>query len=500
MAHLADLLGHDHPLFVYNLAKLEQAVGGEGIDNRLLADCTEKARGVMRELGLDVADTLSSELYQALNAAVRRGDAEKILKNTQYVLLMIDDEAVSFNIRDVIENAHHELHFADRELEHARRHLRQEIIRLYAEHEKTDAEMVHRLVEEAGLKPDRDVGHQPIVVDSTNLRPTMYAVGDIFSDVFIQLIEDETAVDVDDEGRSWLRLPFGSKPPYEDATTIHAVGPSPNAGVCAARLGLKVDLLAWLGNDRVARQTREYLDTQGVGHSHVTSDETKKSNTYYVLRRNVERTILVKNEDYAYEWQAPDSRPDWLYLSLISEKSWRVHEDMLAYLEEQPEVKLAFQPGTFHFRWGVEKCAPIYRRATMVVLNREEAVEVTGGSRDDVRGLLDQLRALGPDIAIITDGSEGSYASYGDRAVLVPKYHIDEEPVDSTGAGDAFASTVVAALALGLDMETSLKWASINSSFTIRKLGAQAGLRSRSEIERLLKDAPKDFEISDISD
>lgn len=500
MAHLADLLGHDHPLFVYNLSKLEQAVGGEGIDNRLLADCTERAHAAMRELGLDAADTLPAEMYQALNAAVRRGDAERILADTHYVLAKIDGEVISFNIRDVIENAHHELHFADRQTEHARRHLRQEIIRLYAEHEKTDSEMVHRLVDEAGLKPQRDEGHQPIIVGDSSPSPTMYAVGDIFSDVFIQLREEETLVETDEDGKSWLKLPFGSKPPYDGATTINAVGPSPNASVAAARLGLKVDLLAWLGGDKVARQTREYLDQSGIGHRNLVGDDTKISNTYYVLRRKAERTILVKNEDYDYQWRPPVSRPDWLYLSLISDQSWRLHEEMLAYLETQPEVKLAFQPGTFHFRWGTEKCLPIYQRATIVIMNREEATEVTGGNRDDARDLLHRLRELGPDVAIITDGSGGSYASFDERVVSVPKYHLDNEPVDSTGAGDAFASTVVSALSLGKDMDTALKWAAINSAFTVRQLGAQAGLRTRTELEKYLKRAPKDFQTEDLKD
>lgn len=500
MAHLADLLGHNHPLFVYNLAKLEHAVGGEGIDTRLLADCTEKAHEAMRELGLDTTDTLSSELYQALNAAVRRGDAEKILAKTPYVLHAVDGEVISFNIRDVIENAHHELHFADRELEHARRHLRQEIIRRYADHEKTDTEMVHRLVEEAGLRPDRDEGHQPLVIDTTTRPPTMYAIGDIFSDVFIQLREDESSVETDEDGKAWLRMPFGSKPPYESATTVYAVGPSPNAAVSAARLGLKVELLAWMGDDIVEEKTRNYLEQEGIGHSHIVSKEATASNRYFVLRRGAERTILVKNEDYDYTWQAPDSRPDWLYLSLISDKSWQLHEDMLAYLEAQPEVNFAFQPGTFHFEWGTEKCAPLYRRANIVILNREEAVDVTGGNHEDLRDLMSRLHELGTEMVVITDGPNGSYASFDGRVVTIPNYPDIAEPFDRTGAGDAFASTIIAALALGESMETALTWAPINSMNVVQELGAQAGLQTRAQIETWLKKAPRDYKVTELKD
>lgn len=497
MGHLADLLGHDHPLFAYNLAQLEQATAGAGVDTRLYADCTQKAHDVMRRLGLDPADTLASELYQALNAAVRRGEAERELADTGYVLLDIDGEIVSFNLQDVIENSHHELHVTDRSLEHARRHLRAEIVHRYAEHDKTDHELVHKLADEAGLKPERDEGHVPLEVDKDSLgkRPTIYAVGDIFSDVFIQLSEEDSAVDEAKDGEKWLKIPFGSKPPYIDAQTVDAVGPSPNAGVACARLGVDVSLLAWMGDDEVAQQTRRYLDDENIDHQNITSKHGEKSNVYYVLRRGAERTILVKNQHYDYKWLAPSKAPDWIYLSLISDDSWPLHADLLQYLADNESVKFAFQPGTFHFRWGVDKCRPLYERAEVVILNREEAVEITGGDHADIPSLARKLHEIGPHHVVITDGKDGSYVSYDDTFAFMPNYPDKTEPVDRTGAGDAFASTIVAALALGEDIETALSWAPINSMNVVSKLGAQAGLQTKAQIETWLQKAPKTYAL-----
>ncbi|HTK39297.1 MAG TPA: hypothetical protein VL362_00350, partial [Patescibacteria group bacterium] len=65
------------------------------------------------------------------------------------------------------------------------------------------------------------------------------------------------------------------------------------------------------------------------------------------------------------------------------------------------------------------------------------------------------------------------------------------------GAGDAFASTIVAALALGETMETALLWAPINSMNVVQKLGAQAGLQTRDEIKAWLKKAPKNYKVTD---
>ena len=504
MAHLADLLGTDHPLFVYNLNQMERATGGAGVDTRLIADITSRSHQILRQLKIDVKDSSPYELYQSLESSVQSGQAETILRPNDYLLIAIDHQIISLNLEDVIENAHHQIEFTERRRDHATRNLRMEIIKRYADHDKTNNHMVYNLAHEAGLKPEKDEGYENmgntdlIENESNTKKPSMYAIGDVFSDVFIQLSENESTVEVDDNGDEWLKMPFGSKPPYDDATTVDAVGPSPNAGVSAARLGLDVSLLAWMGDDEVADHTRKYLDNENIDHSLISSTKNTKSNTYYVLRRGAERTILVKNENYEYDWVKPSTVPDWIYLSLISNKSWQLHMDLLKYLEENPTVKLVFQPGTFHFKWGAEKLAKVYERTEIVILNKEEAVDVTGGPKTDITELAIQMHQLGPKIVIITDGMNGSYAYYDNKLVTVPNYPDVARPFDRTGAGDAFASTIVAALAIGESIETALLWAPINSMNVVQKLGAQAGLQTKQQILDWLAKAPADYKVTEI--
>jgi ribokinase len=75
--------------------------------------------------------------------------------------------------------------------------------------------------------------------------------------------------------------------------------------------------------------------------------------------------------------------------------------------------------------------------------------------------------------------------------VQIPNYPDPAPPLDRTGAGDAFASTIVAALAQGESIETALSWAPINSMSVVQKLGAQAGLLERKEVEKYLAEAPE---------
>jgi ribokinase len=188
-----------------------------------------------------------------------------------------------------------------------------------------------------------------------------------------------------------------------------------------------------------------------------------------------------------------------MYLSLISESSWQLHEDMLSYLEEHPGTKLAFQPGTFHFRWGKEKLKVVYARTNLLVVNREEAAEILESDQTDVHRLAQELHALGPDIVVITDGQNGSFAYIDEKLFSVPNFPDDGPPIDRTGAGDAFASTIVAALALGEPIEVALAWAPINSMNVVQHLGAQKGLLSKAGILQRLKKAPDTYVVTDIT-
>ena len=80
----------------------------------------------------------------------------------------------------------------------------------------------------------------------------------------------------------------------------------------------------------------------------------------------------------------------------------------------------------------------------------------------------------------------------------VPNYPDPAPPLDRTGAGDAFASTIVAALALGETVATALTWAPINSMSVVQKLGAQAGLLGVEDIQKYLSEAPEWYKTEEL--
>ena len=205
-----------------------------------------------------------------------------------------------------------------------------------------------------------------------------------------------------------------------------------------------------------------------------------------------ERTILIKHEAYDYHWPhlRPDEVPRWVYFSSVSEHALEYHDQIAEWLQARPDTKLAFQPGTFQMKTGAERLKAIYQRTEVLVLNREEAVTVGGGNHEDINDLFQKLHALGPKIVVITDGPAGAYASDGQNRFKMPLYPDPSAPYDRTGAGDAFASTFVAALAKGMNLEDALRWAPINSMSVVQKVGAQAGLLTGEEMKHFLSTAP----------
>lgn len=323
-------------------------------------------------------------------------------------------------------------------------------------------------------------------------QPDIISVGDIVTDAFIKLIDDQAKTYEDEEGTKWIAMHFGTKLPFDHVEVIEAVGNAANAAVAFARLGLNSAFVTNVGSDDHGRDMIRALHKNKVDSRFVRINPDKKSNYHYVLWYKDERTILIKHEEYDYHWPhlTPAETPKWIYFSSISEHAIPYHDQVADWLDKNPDVKLAFQPGTFQMEAGTHRLKRIYERSEVLILNREEAVLVGGGNYDDLHDLIDKLRDLGPKIVVVTDGPDGAYASDGEKYLSMPLYPDPAPPVDRTGAGDSFASTFVAALAKGNTLEGALQWAPINSMNVVQKVGAQAGLLTEPELEQYLKHSP----------
>lgn len=318
------------------------------------------------------------------------------------------------------------------------------------------------------------------------------AIGDTVIDAFIKLHEASVNCDINHE-KCQICMSFGDKIPYEDVFVIPAVGNSANAAVAAARLGLKSALVANIGGDANGKDCLKVFKHEKVATKFIRIHKKAKTNYHYVLWYDSDRTILIKHEKYAYQF--PDvGNPKWLYLSSLGGDADSMYPEMEKYLSAHPEVKLAFQPGTYQIKLGAGKLKYFYQRAEVFFCNKEESERILETKNNDIKFLLKCMADLGPKIVVITDGPKGAYAFNGRQMWQMPIYPDPKPPYSRTGAGDAFASTFTAALILGLSVSQAMQWAPINSMAVVQQVGARAGLLKRGELEALLKKAPANYQ------
>ena len=185
-----------------------------------------------------------------------------------------------------------------------------------------------------------------------------------------------------------------------------------------------------------------------------------------------------------------------MYLSSVGSDAAEYYDQIVRWLDAQPSVRFAFQPGTFQIAMGAEAMAGLYRRAEVLICNREEAVEIGGGDHGQLSEILQSLHRLGPKIVVVTDGPEGAYASNGSERYRVPAYPDPFPPKERTGAGDAFASTLIAALVKGLPLSEALAWAPVNAMSVVQDVGSQTGLLSDADLLEYLKGAPEWYAVT----
>lgn len=326
------------------------------------------------------------------------------------------------------------------------------------------------------------------------------AIGDTVIDAFIKLTNADNADIVGTSGREDYKicLPFADKIPYEEVYVLNAVGNAANAAVSASRLGLKTAIVTNLGGDQNGKDCLKSFKRDGVSTKFVKINKGIKTNYHYVLWYKTERTILIKHEKYPYILPKI-GEPKWIYFSSVSATAFPFHNEVADYLEKHPNVKLAFQPGKNEIKLGKEKLAKLYARSEIFFCNLEEARTILNKQNAEILELSRGLAELGPKIVSISDGPNGAYMYIGGELWQIPLYPDIAEPLERTGAGDAFASTITCAIASGLTPLEAFTWGPINSMNVVQYVGAQAGLLPRKKLEEYLKNAPENYKPKKIN-
>jgi len=314
------------------------------------------------------------------------------------------------------------------------------------------------------------------------------AIGDTTQDVFLEMSDASVQCDLDGDNCK-ISFDYADKIAVDKKTDVPAVGNAANHAIGVSRLGLKAAIYTVVGDDVQGHLADDVLKENGVATDYLVFDKKNGTNFSAVVNFKGERTIFVYHEPR--EYQLPElAETEWIYLTSASGDGVdAMHEQVLAYLEKTPEVKVGFNPGTHQMHLGKEKLLPLLEKTEVLFLNREESAEVLGVETDDVKELTAMYHEIGVKIMVMTDGPDGSYISDGKTIWYAGIYK--GPVVERTGAGDSYGAGFLGAVMGGRSLPEAMDWGNANSTSVVQYIGAREGLLDKDGVAKMLEENPE---------
>lgn len=319
-------------------------------------------------------------------------------------------------------------------------------------------------------------------------------IGDCTNDIFVKPTDDHFSRGQIGITGNKLYIRHGDKISVDEMHD-EIGGGAANVAVGLSRLGLKTAAMSIVGADDTAEKIKRRFTTENISQDYLKIDQRSQTNTSIVVVYRKERTIFVYRGKKNYSLiKIPKSlKTKWIYLA-PTPKEFASHYAKLIALVSERNVNLAINPGHRQILQARTELMKLLKVTKVLIVNKEEAIDLTNSPRfSDMKHLLLQLTTYGPQIAIITDGDKGAFATDGKQYLGSPIY--PAEVVDPTGAGDAFSSGFLASYVNNDSLEQSIIYGILNSSAVINKYGAQTNLQNRSQVEKILKYAPKLYKL-----
>ena len=288
-----------------------------------------------------------------------------------------------------------------------------------------------------------------------------------------------------------LCVNYADKIPVDDIKHLVA-GNAANNAIGSSRLGLNAAIYVNVGDGAPGARIKKKLEDEGVDASYIVVNKGMESNYSTVINFKGERTIFVFHQ--AWKYRLPKMEPaKWVYYTSMSASfsNSTISKDLADYVKDVG-AKMLFNPGTYHMLEGVKKFPEILKVCTVFNVNVEEAkniLEIPAEKSIDIKELLKKAKDdLEVESVVITDGRKGSYSFDGKDYYKLPEFPGDR--TEATGAGDSFATALVASLFYGNDIGEAMVWGSINGAYVVKKIGPQAGLLHKHEMEKIRAGSP----------
>ena len=271
----------------------------------------------------------------------------------------------------------------------------------------------------------------------------------------------------------------------------HAGGSASNTAIALARFGNQPYLLTHCGKDNWAAQLLPLLESSGVSVDFIQQEEHNATGlTFLVVSDKAERTMFTYRG--ANLCLHPDEISDQIF-----DQSTGLHISSYACLKapQSEAVAKAVQLATtrnllISLDVGVEpaikagdRLRELFPFLSLVILGEGEAMAVT--QKPTVADSVADMLARGVKLIALKMGERGCRLISRDGVLSLPGFQVD--PVDSTGAGDAFCAGLLHGLSQGWELDLSANLANALGAMATTRWGAGEQLPTRNEICAFLR-------------
>lgn len=249
----------------------------------------------------------------------------------------------------------------------------------------------------------------------------------------------------------------------------HPGGKGLNQAVAAARSGASVAFVGAVGDDAAGARLREVLTVDRIDATRLAVADAPTGRALIVVDDRAENSIVVVPGANATVVPPIDLPPSAVVLCQLEVPTSSVVQTFRSARAIAAMTVLNPAP-------AAQLSAELLALCDVIVPNEHE-VELLGG--------VASLREAGVGVVVVTRGGAGVDVHSAGGTHHVPPFPV--EPIDTTGAGDAFCGSLAARLAAGDTVADAVRWAAAAGALATTVHGAVPAQPTRAQIEGLLQ-------------
>jgi len=275
--------------------------------------------------------------------------------------------------------------------------------------------------------------------------------------------------------------------------SIHTGGCALNCAVDLAKIGINNVIISSVGKDIYGDLIKKTLIENNISLDNIVTQMNINTSTSVVLvDKNGERSFLhYPGANSVFDLAQIDldviKECDILFIggALLMKKFDGIQMANVLKIAKSHGAKTVLDIGwDYSNRWmdSLEKSLPY---VDIFVPSFDEAKILTRTS--DFKEMAEFLYNKGIKELIIKLGKEGAMILKDGHPKIFPSICINN-PADTTGAGDSFMAGIITGLALGWDMDYTIRFANAVGSLCVQSIGASTGILSLENIVKYLEE------------